>query len=65
MHIRVDNEMRYCFIEILNEKLLPTLVQINQELRQRLPETHRSIDRSRKDSRGSAVALQTGQANSC
>ena len=36
-NVRVDNEMRDCLEEIINENCLLTLAQINQELRQRLP----------------------------
>ena len=36
-HVRVDDEMRNCLNDILNENYLLTLAQINQELRQRLP----------------------------
>ena len=36
-HVRVDNEMRDCLNDILNENCLLTLAQITQELRQRLP----------------------------
>ena len=36
-HVRVDDEMRACLNDILNERRLLTLAQINQELRLRLP----------------------------
>ena len=36
-HVRVDNEMRDCLNEILNKNCLLTLMQVNQELRRRLP----------------------------
>ena len=36
-HVRVDNEMRDCLNDILNENCLLTLAQIDHELRQRLP----------------------------
>ena len=36
-HVRVDNEMRECLNDILNENCLPTLAQMNEELRRRLP----------------------------
>ena len=44
-HVRVDNEMRDCLNDILNENCLLTLTQINQELRQRLPGKPRIHDR--------------------
>ena len=43
-HVRVDNEMRDCLNEILNENCLLTLTQLNQELRQRLPRKPRICD---------------------
>ena len=36
-HVRVDDEMRNCLNDIINENCLRTLAQIYQELRQRLP----------------------------
>ena len=45
-HVRVDNEMRDCLNEILNENCLLTLTQLNQELRQRLPQKPRICDRT-------------------
>ena len=36
-HVRVDDEMRNCLNDIINENCLLTLAQINQELRQRKP----------------------------
>ncbi|XP_074629412.1 uncharacterized protein LOC141887005 [Acropora palmata] len=36
-HVRVDDDMRNCLNDIINENCLLTLAQINQELRQRLP----------------------------
>ena len=45
-HVRVDNEMRDCLNDILNENRLLTLAQINQELRQRLPGKPRIHDRT-------------------
>ena len=45
-HVRVDNEMRDCLNEILNENCLLTLTQVNQELRQRLPRKPRICDRT-------------------
>ena len=45
-HVRVDNEMRDCLDDILNENCLLTLAQINQELRQRLPGKPRIHDRT-------------------
>ena len=36
-HVRVDDEMRNCLNDILNENCLLTLAQINQESRERLP----------------------------
>ena len=37
-NVRVDEEMRNCRHEIINENSLPTLWQINRELRRRLPD---------------------------
>ena len=45
-HVRVDNEMRDCLNDILNENCLLTLTQLNQELRQRLPRKPRICDRT-------------------
>ena len=36
-HVLVDNEMRECLNDILNENCLLTLAQMNEELRRRLP----------------------------
>ena len=36
-HVRVDDGMRNCLNDIINESCLLTLAQINQELRQRHP----------------------------
>ena len=36
-HVRVDDEMRNCLNDIINENCQLTLAQINQELRQGLP----------------------------
>ena len=36
-HFRVDDEMRNCLNDIINENCLLTLAQINRELRQCLP----------------------------
>ena len=36
-NVHVDNEMRDCLEEIINENCLLTLAQINHELRRRLP----------------------------
>lgn len=48
--MRVDDEMRDCLEEIINEKCLLTLTQINHELRRRLsvkPEMHaRTVSRT-------------------
>ena len=38
-HVRIDDEMRNCLNDILNENCLLTLAQINKKLRQRLPRT--------------------------
>ena len=45
-HVRVDDEMRNCLNDILNENCLLTLAQINQELRQRLPRKPTIHDRT-------------------
>ena len=47
-HVRVDNEIRDCLNEILNENCVLTLSQLNQELRQRL---------KNRENRESATAL--------
>ena len=46
-HVRVENEMRDCLNEILNENCLLTLTQLNQELRQRLPRKPRICEVAR------------------
>ena len=40
-NVRVDDEMRDCLQDILNENCLLTLTQMNEELRRRLPAKHR------------------------
>ena len=45
-HVRVDDEMRNCLNDILNENYQLTLAQINQELRQRLPRKPTIHDRT-------------------
>ena len=45
-HVWVDNEMRDCLNEILNENGSLTLTYLNQELRQRLPRKPRICDRT-------------------
>ena len=45
-HVRVDNEMRDCLNEILNETCLLSLTQPNQELLQRLPQKSGICDRN-------------------
>ena len=45
-NVRVDDEMRNCLNDILNENYQLTLVQINQELRQRLPRKPTIHDRT-------------------
>ena len=45
-HVRVDDEMRNCLNDILNENCLLTLAQINHELRQRLPRKPTIHDRT-------------------
>ena len=45
-NVRVDNEMRDCINEILNENCLLTLQQINEELRRRLPAKPLVCDRT-------------------
>ena len=45
-HVRVDDEMRNCLNDILNENYQLTLVQINQELRQCLPRKPTIHDRT-------------------
>ena len=45
-HVRVDDEMRNCLNDIINENCLLTLAQINQELRQRFPRKPAINDRT-------------------
>ena len=45
-NFRVDNEMRECLNDILNENCLLTLAQMNKELRRRLPGKRRIHDRT-------------------
>ena len=45
-HVRVDDEIRICLNDILNENCLLTPTQINQELRQRLPRKPTIHDRT-------------------
>ena len=45
-NVRVDNEMRDCINEILNENCLLTLQQINEEVRRRLPAKPLVCDRT-------------------
>ena len=45
-NVRVDNEMRDCINEILNENCLLLLQQINEELRRRLPAKPLVCDRT-------------------
>ena len=45
-HVRVDDEMRNCLNDILNENCLLTLAQINQESRRRLPRKPTIHDRT-------------------
>ena len=45
-NVRVDNEMKDCLNDILNDNCMVTLAQINQELRRRLPRKPRIHDRT-------------------
>ena len=45
-NVRVDDEMRDCLQDILNENCLLTLIQMNEELRRRLPAENRIHDRT-------------------
>jgi len=45
-NVRVDDQMKDCLNEILNENCMLTLAQINQELRRRLPAKPRIHDRT-------------------
>ena len=45
-NVRVDNEMKDCLNDILNDNCMLTLAQINQELRRRLPRKPRIHDRT-------------------
>ena len=45
-NVRVDNEMRDCLNDILNDNCMLPLTQINQELRRRLPRKPRIHDRA-------------------
>ena len=45
-NVHVDNEMKDCLNDILNDNCMLTLAQINQELRRRLPRKPRIHDRT-------------------
>lgn len=45
-NVRVDEEMKECLRDIVNENCLLTLAQINEELRQRLPNKPEIHDRT-------------------
>ena len=45
-NVRVDDEMRDCLEQIINENCLLTLAQINRELRRRLPVKPEILDRT-------------------
>ena len=45
-NVRVDNEMKDCLNDILNDNCMLTLAQINQELRRRLSRKPRIHDRT-------------------
>ena len=45
-NVRVDNKMKDCLNDILNNNCMLTLAQINQELRRRLPRKPRIHDRT-------------------
>ena len=53
-HVRVDDGMRNCVNDILNENCLLTLAQITQKLRQRLPRQP-AIQEREQQSRGKAT----------
>ena len=62
-HVRVDDEMKDCLEEIINETCLLTLYQINRELRRCLPAKpiiHRP--HSSKNIRWDALQSETGEA---
>ena len=63
-NVRVDDEMRHCLEEIINENCLLTLTQVNHELRRRLPVKPEIHDRI-KDIRRDAVSSETGKAPPC
>ena len=46
LNVRVDNEMKDCLNNILNDNCMLTLAHINQELRQHLPQKPRIHDRA-------------------
>ena len=64
-HVRVDNEMRDCLNDILNENCLLTLTQLNQELRQRSSKTQNLRPHCDKNFGRNVVSCKTGQACSC
>ena len=63
-NVRVDDEMRHCLEEIINENCLLTLTQINHELRRRLPVKYPWPHRI-KDIRWDAVSSETGKDPPC
>jgi len=66
-NVRVDDEMRDCLEQIINENCLLTLAQINSELRRRLPAKPEIHDRTYciKNVRRDAVPSETGQTPPC
>ena len=47
-NVRVDNEIKHCLNDTLNNNCMLTLAQINQELRRRLPRKPRIHDRTQE-----------------
>ena len=63
-NVRVDDEMRHCLEEIINENCLLTLTQINHELRRRLPVKYDIHDRTVSRTLA-AVSSETGKDRPC
>ena len=54
-HVRVDNAMRDCLDDIINENYLLTIAEMNRELRLRLP--HKPVIHVRAEARRQGLAL--------
>ena len=63
-NVRVDDEMRHCLEEIINENCLLSLTQINHELGRRLPVKYDIHDRTVSRTLD-AVSSETGKDRPC